>query len=185
MSFLKLDDYTVPGYGMTVSLSAPLKDEDASGETSSTATAKKGNKGKKLEVRCSLRFKDADQLRELMRVAEATDGGDSKVYTVTNDTANTAGMRQARFTGNIRADEAENVRAWEISFSLTEHISVPEMAEARQGSKPSSLQGNQGTPVGTPAGTVTEDAPQGEEKLSSFEKMLKYLNEKIGPEEGA
>ena len=177
MSFLKLDEYTVPGYGLNVGISAPLKDEDASGETSSTARAKKGNKGKKLEVRLSIRFTDADDLRELMRVAEATNGGDGKVYTVTNDTANTAGMRQARFTGSIRADESENLRKWDVSFTLIEHISVPEMAEGREAKKGSATQKNEGTPLGSGG-----EEPAGEEKLTRVEKILQYLNEKIGPE---
>ena len=87
MSFLILDDFTVPGFGLNVSVSEQLKSEDASGESSSTATAKKGNKGKKLEVRLSLRFRHADDLRQLMRVAEATSGKDGKVYTITREDA--------------------------------------------------------------------------------------------------
>jgi len=46
MSFLKLDDYTVPGFGLNVGFSGPLKDEDASGESSSTARAKKETRAK-------------------------------------------------------------------------------------------------------------------------------------------
>lgn len=175
MSFLILDDFTVPGFGLNVSINEQLKSEDASGESSSTATAKKGNKGKKLEVRLSLRFKHADELRQLMRVAEATEGKDGKVYTITNDTANAVGMRQGSFTGNIKVDEAENLRLWEISFTLTEHISVPEMDESRQGAKPVATQKNAGAAVGG-------DEEEKEENLSSFERVLKKLNEAIGPE---
>ncbi len=183
MPFLKLDDYTVPGYGMTVGLNGTFKDEDASGETSGTAKAKKGNKGKKLEVRCSIRFRDADQLRELMRVAEAVEKGDGKLYTITNDTANTAGMRQGRFTGTIRAEESENVRAWEVSFTLAEHLSVPEMAESRSSKKSAGTQTSQGTEVG-PAEQPKEEAPEEQEELGWIEKGLQYLDDKIGPQEG-
>ena len=45
--FLLLDDYTVPGFGLTTSLTLPIKDEDASGDSSSTSKAEKGKKGKK------------------------------------------------------------------------------------------------------------------------------------------
>jgi len=176
MSFLKLDDYTVPGFGLNVGISGPLKDEDASGESSSTARAKKGNKGKKLEVSLSIRFTNADELRELMRVAEATEGNDGKVYTITNDTANLAGMRQARFTGTIRADEAKELRQWDVSFTLIKHISVPEMAEGREAPKTSSTQQNDGVGIGG------DEAPaDGEENMSRVERMLKYLDQKIGP----
>ena len=37
--FLLLDDYTVPGFGLTASLTLPIKDEDASGDSSSTSKA--------------------------------------------------------------------------------------------------------------------------------------------------
>lgn len=174
MSFLILDEFTVPGYGLTASISAALKDEDASGETSGTARAGKGKKGKKLEVRCSLQYRFADQLRELMRYAEATEHGDAKVYTVTNDTANTAGMRQASFRGTIRADEDEGLRKWDISFTLVEHLSVPEMAEAREAKKDVSAQTNEG------AGW--NDAGAVESNAGTVEKMLKYLNDTIGNE---
>ena len=177
MSFLKLDDYTVPGYGLVAGVNAPLRDEDASGETSSTARAKKGNKGKKLEVRLSIRFKDADDLRELMRVAEATENGDSKIYTITNDTANTAGMRQGRFTGNIRADEDEGLRKWDVAFTLVEHISVPEMAEAREAGRESGNQANDGAFIGS-----EDEAATGSENLGTVERVLKWLDQKIGPE---
>lgn len=181
MSYLKLDDYTVPGYGMTVAVSAPLKDEDASGETSSTARAKKGNKGKKLEARCSIPFRQAEDMGELMRVAEATENGDGKLYTITNDTANTAGMRQGRFTGTIRADEDELLRKWNVSFTLAEHVSVPEMAEAREPGKSAGVQKNEGTNIGAPA----SDGGGGDgkdEQLSTTEKVLKWLDDKIGPD---
>lgn len=177
MSFLKLDEFTVPGYGLTVSISAALKDEDASGETSGTARATKGKKGKKLEVRCSLQYRYADQLRELLRYAEATEKGDAKVYTLTNDTANTAGMRQATFRGTIRADQDETLRKWDISFTLVEHLSVPEMAEAREAKKDVTTQTNEG------AGW--DDTSAAENNAGTVEKMLKYLNEKIGDEESA
>lgn len=84
-------------------------------------------------------------------------------------------MRQGSFTGNIKVDEAENLRLWEISFTLTEHISVPEMDESRQGAKPVATQKNAGAAVGG-------DEEEKEENLSSFERVLKKLNEAIGPE---
>lgn len=181
---LKLDDYTVPGFGLTVSLSATLKDEDASGDTSGTARAKKGNKGKKLEVRVNIPFTRADDMRELMRVAEATSGGDGKLYTITNDTANTAGMRQGRFSGSITVAEADNLRLWEVSFSLAEQVSVPEMAEAREGGKAAAAQTSAGENIG-PADDGGESGGEAEaqtqEEMGTAEKLLKSLDDWIGP----
>lgn len=176
MPYLKLDDYTVPGYGLSVSIRGPLRDEDISGQTSSTASAKKGNKRKKLDVRLSVKFSQADDLRQLMRVAEAEEGGQGKIYTVTNTTANMAGMRQARFTGEIRADENDSLRKWDVSFTLAEHLSVPELAEARQPQRTTATQNSEGETVGAP---VEEEVV--EEKLSWFERLLKAANDAIGP----
>lgn len=173
MSFLLLDDFTVPGYGLQVSLSHTFKDEDASGETSSTATAKKGTKGKKLECKIYIRFKDAEDLRALTRVAETTSGGDNRIYTVTNRTANAAGMRQGKFSGDFQADEQEGLRCWLVSFTLAEHISIPERLEAREPKKEATAQQNDGEVV----------MPQEEEKaeeLSWFERKLLAVNSALG-----
>lgn len=179
MSFLLLDDFTVPGYGLQVSLSHQFKDEDASGETSSTAKSKKGTKGKKLECKIFIRFKDEADLRALARVAEQTSGGDNTVYSITNRTANAAGMRQGRFSGDFKADEQEGKRCWLVSFALAEHISVPERAESREPAKAATAQQNEGEAVVA--------AAKGEEKkdeLSWFERKLKAVNDALGDYDG-
>lgn len=91
MMFLRLDDYTVPGFGLRVSGAFQLKKVDASGETSSTTKADKGTKGKTLTVTTQIRYQDEADLRELIRISEAKGSGESgKVYTITNTTANAA-----------------------------------------------------------------------------------------------
>jgi len=178
MSFLRLDDFTVPGYGLQVSLGLKFKDEDASGESSSTSTASKGTKGKRLECKIHIRFKDEADLRKLTRIAEGKSGGDLKVYTVTNRTANAAGMRQARFTGDFKADEQEDKRCWLVSFALLEHVSVPERVEVREAKKDIQTPQNEGQ-------AVTPPKAEEEQKLSPFEQWLKAQNDKVGDfEEG-
>ncbi|EPR43151.1 nucleoid DNA-binding protein [Desulfovibrio sp. X2] len=175
MSFLRLNDFTVPGYGLQVSLGLKFKDEDASGDTSAAAKAGKGTKGKQLECKIFIRFIDESDLRDLTRVAEARSGGSNTVYTVTNRTANAAGMRQGYFSGDFKADEQEGKRCWLVSFTLAEHISVPERAEARETPKPTTTQQNAGQSV-TPS---SADASSTED-LSPFEKWLKSQNAAIG-----
>jgi hypothetical protein len=182
MAFLRLDDFTVPGFGLVASLVLPFKDEDASGDTSSTSVAGKGTKAKKLDVTTNIRFADERDLRALTRMAEAKTGGDGRVYTVTNRTANATGMRQVRFTGELTVTEQEDRRCWRISFSLLEHISVPERAEARQQPKPEQTPQNSGTSVAPPPESVadrqnTADKPR---ELSAMEKALKMLDTLIG-----
>lgn len=176
MSFLRLDDFTVPGYGLQVFLSLKFKDDDASGDSSSTALADKGTKGKRLECKIYIRFKDDKDLRALTRVAEAKVKGDNKVYTLTNRTANAAGMRQAKFTGDFKAEEQEARRCWLVSFALAEHISVPERVESREARKEAQTPQSEGQTVAPPE---EEEVP-----LSPFEKWLKEQSDRIGGFEG-
>ncbi len=174
MSFLRLDDFTVPGFGLVTSMTLPFKDEDASGDTSSTSKASKGTKAKKLEAKIFIRFTDEDDLRALTRMAEAKKGGDGRIYTVTNRTANASGMRQGRFTGDFKAEEQEERRCWLVSFSLSEHVSVPERAEAREPAKTATAQQNEGQAVAPP-----EEAEPAQE-LTWFEKKLKAASDVLG-----
>ncbi len=41
-------------------------------------------------------------------------------------------MRQVGFTEQVRAAELADEQAWQVSFTLQEHHSVPERNEARQ-----------------------------------------------------
>lgn len=174
MSFLRLDDFTVPGFGLITSMTLPFKDEDASGDTSSTSKASKGTKAKKLEAKVFIRFADENDLRALTRVAEAKKGGDGRIYTVTSRTANAAGMRQGRFTGDFKAEEQEERRCWLVSFSLSEHVSVPERAEAREPAKAATAQQSEGQAVAPPENT--EPA----QELTWFEKKMQALDKMLG-----
>ncbi len=173
--FLLLDDYTVPGFGLTVSLTLPIKDEDASGDSSSTSKAEKGKKGKKLEVKTKIRFKDEDKLSEFMALAEATSKGDGRLFTITNRVANAAGMRQGRFSGDVKIDPQEGLAMWELSFSLAEHKSVPEMSEDREETPSVAAQQNNGHKVdatAAPEGSTAET-----EQMDIFQRGLKKLND--------
>ncbi len=180
MPYLRLDDFTVPGFDLLVSLGMKFKDADASGDSSSTAKASKGAKGKKLDVKIKIRFTDEKDLRELTRVAEAKEKGDQKIYTVTNRTANAAGMRQARFSGEFTVDEQENARCWLVSFALAEHKSNPEMAEARETPQKAAAAQHQGTPVSAPEAPPREAPAEEPQPLTDFDKWLMDVNQKIG-----
>ena len=174
--FLLLDDYTVPGFGLTTSLTLPIKDEDASGDSSSTSKAEKGKKGKKLEVKTKIRFKDEDKLTEFMALAESMSKGDGRLFIITNRIANAAGMRQGRFSGDVKIDPQEGLAMWELSFSLAEHKSVPERAEEREATPAVSAQQNNGGKVdGAAAPEGATAHTEKEEKLDTTQRWLKKL----------
>lgn len=178
--FLLLDDYTVPGFGLTVSLTLPIKDEDASGDSSSTSKAKKGDKGKKLEVKINIRFKDEAKLTELVAKAEAMSAGDGQIFTVTNRVANAAGMRQGRFSGDFKVDPQQGLAMWTVGFSIAEHKSVPERAEEREATPSTATQQHSGTSVDStaaPAGsTSSSTGTDKEEDLDLFQRGLQKVN---------
>lgn len=172
--FVLLDDYTVPGYGLKASLSLKLKDEDASGDSSTTSKAKKGTKGKSLEVKTFIRFKDEKDLRELYSKAEAVAGGDGTLYTITNRTANATGMRQGRFSGDMKAEPQDGLAAWLVSFTLAEHLSVPERKEKREVKPEATTQQNTGSSI------VPPPEPEKEPELDWLQRRLKALDTTLG-----
>lgn len=148
MNLMRLGSFTVPGYDLRVNTAMEIKTEDLSGETSATDQASKGIKPKKLTVSLKIRFRNATDLTDLYRVAEAKDtNGDLKVYTIANRTANAIGVRQVRFTQSVNAAEDEMLRQWNVSFTLVEQLSVPEQMEQRENKSADVAQSNPGSDV--------------------------------------
>ena len=108
-----------------------------------------------------------------MALAEAMSQGDGKLFTITNRVANAGGMRQGRFSGDVKIDPQEGLAMWELSFSLGEHKSVPEMAEDREATPAVGAQQNNGDKVdgaAAPEGSTGED-------LDFLQRGLKKLND--------
>ena len=186
MSILRLDDFDVPGFDIRVSVGLELKGEDASGDTSSTARADKGTKGKRLDVKLKIRFENEHMLRALFNFAEQKSNGDGQIYLVTNNTANAVGMREAKFSGKLQADEQENAHMWLVSFCLEEHKSVPERAAGRENSPKIVTQDNEGEPVADPLAMATGGAINAGEQaqdLSMFERFLKTVDDSLAGED--
>ncbi|WP_419174395.1 hypothetical protein [Desulfosediminicola sp.] len=110
-----------------------LRGEDIAGETSGSDRVEKGIKPKVLTVSVQIPFKEKESLRSLVKKAEEVTGdGEQKIFTVTNNTANAAGIRQVRFTEHIVWDESEDgTQAWTVQFTLQEYMSNPERMEIR------------------------------------------------------
>lgn len=87
-------------------------------------------------------------------------------------------MRQAKFTGRITASEQEGLLAWQVQFTLREHNSVPEKREQRQ-PKPKVTVGH-GAENASTANTASTQATTEQEQLSSWERMVKGLDDKPG-----
>lgn len=180
---LLLDGEKVRGRSMKVTGDMRIESGDMSGQTSNTDTAHKGFKPKTLTVTLMIPFVDAEHLRSLMRLAEATEsGGQLKTYRVVNDTATAIGMRQVQFSDGVSAREDDTLRGWRIQFTLTEKLSNPERVEKRRADKAVKTQSAPGqgvTGTGGSGNSGADDSGTGQ-GLTGFESTLKKLDDWLG-----
>lgn len=180
MTLLLLDGQPVQGKTLKVTANLRIEAEDMSGQTSNTETAHQGFKPKTLTVTLSIPYVNASWLRDLMRLAEATEGGGQlKMYRVVNDTAAAFGMRQVQFSEGISAREDDTLACWRVQFGLSEKKSNPEKVESRRDKQGVKTQSGTGTPVGAGgAGGTGGNAGEGgtEQPLTGFEKTLKEVD---------
>jgi len=128
-----------------VTIKQELDTKDASGHSSNTDAAETGIKAKMLTVKGKIPFDAYSHLKRLFSLAEALDGGARQVYRIASRTAETLGVKQVKFSGNIEAVEQENFRQWAITFHLQEHRSVPQKVEERLPKVAATQQGGTGS----------------------------------------
>lgn len=173
---LALDGEAVPLKDMKVTMTMQYQEKDQSGQSSSTASAQQGIKAKEMRISGLIPFSKPEILRRLFELGSATgDNGDLKVYRVANMTASAVNFRQATFSGQIDAPQQDGKMAWLVTFTLREHVSVPEKKQARADSKiTAKAQGQNGT--ATAAGADEEN-----QRLSWFERnVLKPTDAALG-----
>lgn len=179
MTLLMLDGLPVRGQNMKITANLRIESDDLSGQTSNSEAVHKGFKPKTLAITMTIRYDQKDHLRELMRLAEATEGGGQrKTYRVVNDTAEGFGVRQAQFSDSVSAREDDSLFCWRVQFTLSEKLSNPERVEKRRPANTATAQGAPGQAVGSDAGTAGEPGERTE--LTGFETTLKRLDDWLG-----
>ena len=181
MITLALDKTKITGYGLKVTCELALPDEDLSGQSSSSATAEKGFKPKRLRVSLNIKYEDAAVLSEIVLLSTATHEtkGTRKVYNIENQTAKAFSVRQVRFTERVSAQELDDTQAWSVSFVLVEHLSIPEKVEA--------IKISENEPAVAPAdnNVVSESSAAASEPLGWAEKVAAYLDSALSNEDTA
>lgn len=166
---------------LDVSVSMKIQDKDQSGQASSAASSEQGIKAKELRVTGAIPYSDEKQLQLLYALAEATEAdGSAKRYRVNHEIPRLIKFREATFSGNVEAAKADGLHAWRVSFTLKEYFSV---AEKRVLAADGGAGGAVGAQVQTAQGT--SDAAETPEQLNAFERMLKKVNDTIGPAIGS
>ncbi|MEY0514458.1 hypothetical protein AB7315_13775 [Providencia manganoxydans] len=169
-----LDGEAIPLKNIKVNPSLQFQDKDQSGQTSSTAIAEQGIKPQELRVTGVINFIDEKILARLFTLARATENGKLKRYRVANHTAKAINFRIGTFTSNIDASEIDGKMAWQVTFTLREHLSVSEKKEAR-----ATGQAKAKTQTGNPKDpTKGTSAKEEKDELSWFEReVLKPIDD--------
>lgn len=161
-----------------ITLSMEFKEKDTSGQTSGTNGAEQGEKGKELQVTGLIPFTDATALARLFEMAQDKDDGNArKIYRIGCELAEAVKIYQVKFAGRIMAPEQEGLMAWRVSFTLREHLSVPEKREQRAPKPEATIaQGTEGT---TPVKPPPANEQGQQQELTRFEKILKRADDAL------
>lgn len=178
---LLLDGQQILGKRLKITANLRIESDDLSGQTSNSQTAHGGFKPKTLAVSMAVPFVDAVQLRDLMRLAEATAGGGQlKMYRIVNDTAAAFGIREVQFSDGVSAREDDILSQWLVQFTLSEKLSNPERVENRRAGNSVTSQSGPGSAVGG-AAAGGGDGTGTPEELSGFERTLKKVDDWLAP----
>lgn len=176
---MKLGSYAVPNDSLKLRARMQFESEDLSGQSSSTTRAHKGIKPKEFTVNLIVRTKDEEALTRLIAVAEKIDDdGKLEVYPVVEQLINAMKVKQVQFFGSVNVQEIDGKRAWQVSFTLVEYLSVAEKIEARDQEPTIEVQEAEGV-ISAPFGTTPDEAPQ----YSGFEGVFHSLDNALAPDE--
>ncbi|WP_458118813.1 hypothetical protein OF381_10560 [Mannheimia haemolytica] len=108
------------------------EEQDTSGQNSSTSSSDKGVKAKGLLITGKVPYRNAEWLKTLFQLAEASDKkGEQVQYRISNITAEAVNMRVGVFSGEVEAAQ-EDGQSWAVSFTLKEKDSVAEKTAKRK-----------------------------------------------------
>lgn len=165
-----------------LTLMMEFKEKDTSGQTSGTAGAEQGEKGKELQVTGLIPFADQAALARLFELAQDKgDGNERRIYRIGCELAEAVKIYQVKFSGRIMAPEQEGLLAWRVTFTLREHLSVPEKRELRRLQPEAIIQGLTGATV--PAGATTDGAQPQQRELDRVERYLKKVDDMLAGEQ--
>lgn len=130
---LLLNGEQIVGHRMKLTANLKIEADELGGQTSATDKSHKGFKPKTLTVALTIPYKALEDLRTIMRLAEATAGGGQlQTYRIVNDTAKAFGIRQVTFSDGVSAREDDTLAQWIVQFTLSEKLSNPEKVENRR-----------------------------------------------------
>ena len=177
-------------HDMRVAGKLPIRNKDQSGDSTATDTTTGGTKAKIISVSGRIAKEAAENLRTLIRLAEAENDDGSRVqYTIsemlhfTTKDEVAADVRTVIFHEDLDAREIEGLHAWAVTFSLREVISVPELKQQRAAANTITATPDTATGQTIAAATPEEQATQ--QQQGFIYGLLKDLDEYLAPEADA
>lgn len=178
---LMLNGEQIIGNRMKLTANLRIEADELGGQTSGTEKSHKGFKPKTLTVALTIPYKALENLRSLMRLAEATEaGGQLRTYRIVNDTAKAFGIRQVTFADGVSAREDDTLAQWIVQFTLSEKLSNPEKVENRRAGNGVTSQAAPGDGVAGSGGSAGSDGSDSPEELTGFEAVLKKVDTYLG-----
>ncbi|QCT18475.1 hypothetical protein FEM41_01875 [Jejubacter calystegiae] len=176
---LALDGEAIQLADMKITATMQFQEKDQSGQTSSTDKAEQGVKAKELRISGLIPFSKPELLTRIFELGSAMDNaGKLHVYRVANMTAQAINLREVTFSGTIDAPQQDGQMAWLVTFTLREHLSVPEKKQARAAARTGAKTQGQ---TGAGASTTTTSTDADAEKMTWFERrVLKPTDEALG-----
>ena len=124
---ITLNSWPVPGYEIKIGCGFKLAGEDLSGAGSYLLSADNGVKAAVLSVTTKIPFIEKSDLAQLITRAKQLDEDGARIVSTINcDVAEAFKIRKAKFDGEIKAVEDEEVKAWIVTFKLLEVMSKSE-----------------------------------------------------------
>ena len=124
---IAIDGWQVPGYDTQVNAGVKLAGGDMSGFGSFALSSDNGVKPGVLTVKTKIAHVDENDLAALITKAKALDENGARVtYTVNNALAEAYKIRKAKFDGEVKATELNEVKGWQVTFKLLEVRSISE-----------------------------------------------------------
>lgn len=127
---ITLNGWQVQGYEIRINCGIKLPSDDLSGFGSFALSGDKGVKPGVITVNTKIPFVDASELAELVGQAKSIDeNGARTVFTINSDITQAYKIRKAKFNGEVKATELEEVKAWQVTFKLLEVLSTAERSQ--------------------------------------------------------
>ena len=145
---IAIDGWQVPGHDTKVNAGFKLAGQDLSGLGSLGLSSDDGVKPAVLSVSTKIAFVDVDKLAELIDRAKALDENGARIVrTINSDIAKAYKIRKAKFDGEVKANEDEELKLWVVTFNLLEVKSKSEREQQQidqQSAESSQEQANDG-----------------------------------------